>query len=63
MSVDETRDPGATGREAAVPTADIGGDPVCWLSRVCPGCGLFVEDEPPAVCGRCGARVEGGGEG
>lgn len=33
------------------------GDPVCWLSRVCPDCGLFVEQEPPAVCERCGAQL------
>lgn len=33
------------------------GDPVCWLSRVCPECGLFLEDEPPTTCERCGAEV------
>ncbi|GAA1350312.1 hypothetical protein [Saccharothrix algeriensis] len=41
--------------------SDEGGDPVCWLSRVCPECGAFVEDEPPAACPRCGAVVAGGG--
>ncbi|GGP75124.1 hypothetical protein [Saccharothrix coeruleofusca] len=39
------------------PVREQGGDPVCWLERVCPECGLFVEDEPPAVCGRCGAPI------
>ncbi|MCP2163290.1 hypothetical protein [Goodfellowiella coeruleoviolacea] len=51
---DPQRDPETA---AAAPADAQGGDPVCWLSRVCPECGLFVEDEPPAVCGRCGAAV------
>ena len=34
-----------------------GGDPVCWLSQVCPDCGLFIEAELPTVCERCGAEV------
>jgi ribosomal protein S27AE len=38
---------------------DSGGDPVCWLPRVCPDCGLLAEDEPPTVCVRCGARLPG----
>jgi ribosomal protein S27AE len=33
---------------------DLGGDPVCWLDRVCPECGAF-RDEPSAPCPRCGA--------
>ncbi|MGV9745255.1 hypothetical protein ACWDTG_10090 [Rhodococcus zopfii] len=35
---------------------DTGGDPVCWLDRVCPECGLFLEDadEPCPRCGRTG---------
>jgi len=37
---------------------DSDGDPVCWLSRVCPECGLLVDGPLPAVCERCGARVE-----
>ena len=38
-----------------------GGDPVCWLDRVCPECGLFVEawqsggSGPGTPCPRCGA--------
>ncbi|GAB3431267.1 hypothetical protein [Actinophytocola sediminis] len=39
-----------------------GGDPVCWLAQVCPECGLLVEQELPAVCGRCGATVTGEGQ-
>ncbi|WP_269459629.1 hypothetical protein [Allokutzneria albata] len=35
----------------------MSGDPVCWLSRVCPECGLLSEREPPAECERCGAAI------
>jgi len=31
---------------------DVGGDPVCWLDRVCPDCGALTEAES---CWRCGA--------
>lgn len=24
---------------------DQGGDPACWMSRVCPECGGFIEDD------------------
>ena len=35
-----------------------GGESVCWLDRVCPDCGLLVEDvDLPAACPRCGATV------
>ncbi|NLV77936.1 MAG: hypothetical protein GXY65_01070 [Rhodococcus sp.] len=34
-------------------TDDLGGDPVCWLDRVCPDCGLFLDDLS-APCPRCG---------
>jgi len=34
---------------------DIGGDPVCWLNRVCENCGRFVDDEFAEVCEHCGA--------
>ncbi|WP_199439762.1 hypothetical protein [Umezawaea beigongshangensis] len=44
--------------DGAPPRGDAeGGDPVCWLSRVCPECGAFVEAVPPAPCPRCGAVV------
>ena len=33
------------------------GDPVCWLHEVCPGCGLFIGDNPPITCPRCGETV------
>lgn len=41
-----------------------GGDPVCWLSRVCPECGTLDDGPARAVCSRCGAAIpdaEGGG--
>ena len=36
---------------------DLGGDPVCWLTSVCPECGRFVEAQPPTKCPRCGADI------
>lgn len=32
---------------------DLGGDPVCWLDRVCPECGAFLPDGPEHPCPRC----------
>ena len=34
-----------------------GGDPACWLHRVCPECGLFSVEDPPTVCERCGTEI------
>jgi len=34
---------------------DVGGDPACWLSRVCPECGRIADDDPPTRCAGCGA--------
>jgi hypothetical protein len=31
-----------------------GGDPVCWLDRVCEECGAFREDPSARACARCG---------
>jgi rubrerythrin len=44
---------------------DLGGDPVCWLDRVCPDCGLFLEDtdaldHADEPCPRCGRTDEPG---
>jgi rubrerythrin len=36
-----------------------GGDPVCWLTHVCPDCGRFVEEQAPTRCPRCGAEITG----
>ncbi|WP_409332782.1 hypothetical protein [Trujillonella humicola] len=40
-----------------MPTDDDepGGDPACWLHRVCPACGRPAEEEPrPDRCPACG---------
>jgi hypothetical protein len=29
---------------------DEGGDAACWLDRVCPDCGAFVERDQPHDC-------------
>jgi uncharacterized protein YeaO (DUF488 family) len=47
-------------REAAGATGaagDRGGDPVCWLPRVCPKCGTMTGAEPPTTCPRCHTRL------
>lgn len=36
-------------------TEPLGGDPACWLNRVCDACGRFVEDEAALTCPACGA--------
>jgi hypothetical protein len=42
-------------------TDDMGGDPACWLSRVCPECGKIRvnhRDETGGICEHCGAPGE-----
>jgi hypothetical protein len=36
-----------------------GGDPVCWLHRVCPTCGRLADEDPPTRCAGCGAELRG----
>jgi hypothetical protein len=31
-------------------SGDEGGDPACWLDRVCEDCGAFLEDDRPHDC-------------
>ncbi|WP_170856914.1 hypothetical protein [Geodermatophilus africanus] len=31
-----------------------GGDPACWLRRVCPACGRLADTDPPVRCAACG---------
>jgi uncharacterized protein YeaO (DUF488 family) len=38
---------------------DLGGDPVCWLDRVCPACGRLGEDRTATTCPECGATLPG----
>jgi rubrerythrin len=34
-----------------------GGDPACWLRRVCQACGAMAEQDPPTTCPACGAAM------
>ncbi len=34
-----------------------GGDPACWLKRVCAACGRLADEDPPTRCPACGAEV------
>jgi hypothetical protein len=38
---------------------DEGGDPACWLNRVCPECGRLSEDARSTRCSSCGAELPG----
>jgi hypothetical protein len=46
MDVDPTRD------------VETGGDPVCWLPRLCPECRAVPTPEDPLRCWRCGAVLD-----
>lgn len=37
-----------------------GGDPACWLHRVCPACGRLADVEPPTRCPGCGTELPAG---
>ena len=51
-----------SGRGGVVSEVD-GGDPVCWLHRVCPACGRLADEDPPTRCPACGAELSGDAEG
>jgi rRNA maturation endonuclease Nob1 len=34
-----------------------GGDPACWLRRVCAACGRMADEDPPTRCADCGADL------
>lgn len=45
----------------AVPASrpvEEGGDPACWLPRVCPDCGRLADEDPPTRCAACGAAID-----
>jgi hypothetical protein len=42
--------------DATPERSDLGGDPACWLNRVCPDCGL-LNDEHADACRSCGADL------
>ncbi|MEU9503837.1 DUF309 domain-containing protein [Streptomyces sp. NPDC048196] len=43
-------------------THDEGGDPACWLDRVCDACGRIRERPGSDVCEHCGAGADGPAE-
>lgn len=45
--------PATPSPEPAHTMDDTAGDPVCWLDKVCPTCGLLTGTDDPA-CPRCG---------
>ncbi|MFE1930434.1 hypothetical protein ACFW95_08635 [Streptomyces sp. NPDC059474] len=49
-------DPGPA--PAPVPAEPEGGEPACWLDRVCADCGAIQDAAPFARCARCGAPRE-----
>ena len=44
-------------RGPAAEPDERGGDPACWLNRVCPQCGMLSDSEPPATCAECGSAI------
>jgi hypothetical protein len=36
---------------------DEGGDPACWLHRLCPACGRMADEAAPTRCPACGADL------
>jgi rubrerythrin len=45
-------------RPRAEPEDDVGGDPACWVRRVCPACGRLADEDPPTRCPSCGEQIE-----
>ncbi|WP_413105061.1 hypothetical protein [Streptomyces sp. Inha503] len=56
----EAADRGRVDPETAgpVPAEPGGGDPACWLERVCADCGAIQDTAHFARCARCGAPRE-----
>jgi DNA-binding MarR family transcriptional regulator len=40
--------------------SDDGGDPACWLTRVCSACGRLDDGPPPDRCPACGSPLGAG---
>jgi hypothetical protein len=49
----------AAGRREPGPAGERGGDPACWLRRVCPQCGSMADADPPTTCPACHAAMPG----
>ncbi|WP_167761118.1 hypothetical protein [Geodermatophilus sp. DF01-2] len=39
------------------PAEPEGGDPACWVRRVCPACGRLADADPPVRCTTCGEQL------
>ncbi|HEY0508491.1 MAG TPA: hypothetical protein VGD12_10500 [Blastococcus sp.] len=46
-----------TGQEETERPEDEGGDPACWVRRVCPACGRLADEDPPTRCPACGTEL------
>ncbi|WP_167396594.1 hypothetical protein [Streptomyces antioxidans] len=46
------------GTAAPAPAEPRGGDPACWLERVCADCGAIQDTADFTSCARCGAPRE-----
>ncbi|MEO8907702.1 MAG: hypothetical protein ABI310_06445 [Microbacteriaceae bacterium] len=55
MAVDEHSDRSPSERNDADPDVELGGDPACWLSLLCPECGAVLESHSEP-CWRCGLK-------
>jgi uncharacterized protein YeaO (DUF488 family) len=44
---------------AGAPAQERGGDPACWLPRVCQQCGSMADADPPTTCPACQAAIPG----
>jgi hypothetical protein len=44
-------------QDPAEPAPPEGGDPACWLPRVCPTCGRLADEDPPTTCPACGGEI------
>lgn len=57
-----TAEPGGGSQEEQeshrVPAEPEGGEPACWLDRVCAECGAMQDTIPFDRCARCGAVAE-----
>jgi uncharacterized protein YeaO (DUF488 family) len=52
------RQDAAAGMAAGMSEAEErGGDPVCWLPRVCQQCGSMADADPPTICPVCHAAM------
>jgi rRNA maturation endonuclease Nob1 len=46
-----------TADDRAQEPVEEGGDPACWLRRVCPACGRIADEDPPTRCAACGTDL------